>query len=246
MERRLEVVEQMLMCDKCELVNQCHSPVAFFGPAPCDIAVVGEAPGEQEDEQGRPFVGPAGQLIRKHLQEVEIDPDEVAWVNTVSCFPHGTPELAHVTACADNKNAQLDLIKPTFILLLGRTALFAQEPNTDAKYIRGRPFVKNGIINFPTFHPAAALRNRNFEKAMAEDLELFARITNGESWRQFVGEKCVMCGDWAEWFADGLLKCAKHLPDEAHQRLAFVTKQYEATKRRLHPEQLTMEGRVAS
>ena len=109
---RLEIVEEILSCSSCELAVNCNSPVPFHGPAPTDICIVGEAPGATEDVEGRPFVGRAGQLIRVALGDVGVDPDSVAWVNTVSCFPHGTPMLRHVDACHELKMLQLELIAP--------------------------------------------------------------------------------------------------------------------------------------
>ena len=247
MERRLEVMEQIVTCSNCELVDQCESPVPFFGPAPSRIAVIGEAPGEQEDKQGRPFIGPAGKMIRDHLTEVGIDPESLMWINTVNCFPHGSPEIAHIEACAQNKRDQIELADPEYLLLLGKVALFGQRSDVEAKRLRGRAFMFDGRINFPTWHPAAALRNRNYERAMHEDLEVFAEIVNGlRTWISAIGNTCVVCNAWHVWCdEDGLTWCEGHAPKEWHEREAFLQQGYEQAKLRLNPPeptQLAMGG----
>lgn len=236
MDRRLEVMEQIITCERCELVDGCKSPVPFFGPTPCRVAVVGEAPGQQEDDQGRPFIGPAGQMIRSHLQELRIDPESLAWVNTVSCFPHGTPTVDHIDACEGNKKAQVQLIDPEFVLLLGKVPLFGQNRDVDAKRVRGHAFLVDGRVNMPTYHPAAALRNGSFEKAMHEDLETFKQLIDGAPWTSFISDKCAKCGAFQVWVDDqGLPWCESHAPKEYEERLAFLAADQAATRDRLHP-----------
>ena len=85
---RLDVVEQVVSCTRCELHKGCTGPVPMRGQ-PGNVAMVGEAPGETEDRDGRPFVGPAGKLLQDTLDEFNFPPMGV--LNTVSCFPHRTP-----------------------------------------------------------------------------------------------------------------------------------------------------------
>lgn len=208
---RLDVVGQVLTCTACELHAQCTAPVAFRGPTPTRVAVVGEAPGEMEDQQGEPFVGPAGQLLTQLL--IEIGLTDVALVNSVSCFPHGTPTWDHVRACAVNKQVQLDLIDPEFVLLVGRVALKATRPDLDIKRGRGRPFLDHGRVHYATYHPAAALRRDSYLQSMRDDLVGFKRLLT-TAWYQGIPDECAACAIEAVWWEDsGLGWCELHLPD---------------------------------
>lgn len=217
--KRLEVAGQVVSCTNCELHKRCKLPVPFYGPTPSKIVVIGEAPGAQEDQAGQPFIGPAGKMIRKHLAAVNIDTeDEVCWINTASCFPHGTPQSEHIEACAGNKTAQIELADPKYILLLGKVALKAQHSELEMKRVRGKAFLVNGRINFPTYHPSAALRNGDYERAMADDLEQFRALLDADSWLSFAPEHCTTCGKWGEWFyEDGLTHCMNHANHEARE-----------------------------
>lgn len=210
---RLEVADRILNCERCELHARCTLPVPFHGPTPATIAVVGEAPGAQEDKAGQPFVGPAGQMIRKHLEAVGIDPEAICWINTASCFPHGTPQWDHVVACAENKRAQLELADPKWVLLLGKVALRGQNRDLEIKRVRGKAFLIDGRVNFVTYHPSAALRNGNYERAMVEDLQNFKAMIDGGRWTAHISDHCLVCGKWAEWFGeDGMALCLDHSP----------------------------------
>lgn len=205
--------ERILDCEGCALVKGCSAPVPFFGDAPNDIAVLGEAPGQQEDLKGQPFIGPAGQLARKHLREVGLDPEKLTWFNTVSCNPNGTPTAAHVQACSSNREAQRALIDPTWLLVFGRVALQALRPELDIKRGRGRPFVYKGSIAFAAYHPSFALRNRLMEEPFREDLEKFAKMVAGgkDHWWEHVSDRCVACLDYVESFDEtGIGRCARH------------------------------------
>lgn len=239
MTERLEVMEQVVSCEACPLHAKFSGPVFMSGPAPARIAVVGEAPGRQEDEQGAPFVGPAGQVMRRMLGEAGIDPDTVAFVNTVSCFPDGTPEWENVHACADNKAAQLGLVNPEYVLAVGKVALKGFRRELDLKHGRGRPWRQDGRIVFATYHPAAALRNGNYEEAMARDLETFKQMLDSGDWQKFVPLECAGCTSvecvWIEETHLGW--CETHLPDTERPlweaSLARAAAEYEAAKARL-------------
>lgn len=212
---RLQVVEQILDCTGCELHAQCQGPVPFKGPEGARIAVIGEAPGEQEDLQGKPFVGPAGQLLDQLLTDAGIT-EPVAFVNTVSCFPHATPTWDHIGACDDNKQTQLELIDPDYVLLVGRVALKATRPDLDIKRGRGRPFTHQGRIHYATYHPAAALRKLGFEDSMRDDLAQFKQIVDaGPRWTEFIPDTCAGCAIEPAWIEDsGLGWCLIDMPPD--------------------------------
>ncbi len=238
---RLEVRERILGCTACALAAGCSSPVPFSGPTPASIVVLGEAPGGQEDETCAPFVGPAGKLIRKHLEEVGIDLETICFVNTVSCFPHDTPKEAHVIACRPNKLAQIRLANPTWMILLGKVAAQSFRPDLTISQIRGRPFipapltgwgdpaVAPGPVAMATYHPAAALRNRLYETELRRDLERFEAMMASGDWRAHLGETCVACEELWIWLdPEGTPFCERHGPPELQARLAALQADYEA------------------
>jgi uracil-DNA glycosylase family 4 len=233
---RIDVVEQVLSCTRCELHAGCIAPVPMRGE-PGLVAMVGEAPGETEDTEGRPFVGPAGKLLQDILDEFHFPPMGV--LNTVSCYPHATPNWEHIKACTINKWAQIDYFDPKFILLLGKVALRAMRPELDLKRGRARPFRIRGRICFATYHPAAALRNGTYEMGMRSDLEIFREMITapGDRWMTFIPQSCAACPVDAEWFEEdsGLGWCPVHLPpsesDAYEKRQRMIAADLDAVRR---------------
>lgn len=236
---RLDVVEQILDCTRCELAAQCGGPVPFTGPDHPRIAIVGEAPGEQEDRHGRPFVGPAGQLLAALLADAGIT-EPVAHLNTVSCFPHGTPTWDHIRACETNKTTQLDHLDPDYVLLVGRVALKATRADLDIKRGRGRPFAHQGRIHYATYHPAAALRKLAFEDSLRDDLIRFKQVVDaGDAWIEFIPDTCVECAVEPVWLEhSGIGWCAVHMPAEVRAdyeaRRQLLEADLEAARQRSH------------
>lgn len=217
---RLEVMTQVLECESCELVQGCTAPVFASAPDNPRIVVVGEAPGEQEDKQGAPFIGPAGRTLRWLLGEAGIDETTVGFVNTVSCWPRGTPTWDHVHACAKNKIDQIQLLNPAYVLPVGKVALKGFKPHLDIKHGRGRPWIEDGRVHFATYHPAAAMRNGNYEEAMLDDLRTFAELLVASDWSAFTPDTCSGCVNReVVWFEDcGLGWCDVHVPDHERDR----------------------------
>jgi len=157
-------------CAKCPL-HQTRKKVVFgHGPVPCDLMLIGEAPGADEDIQGLPFVGRAGQLLTKILESVGIKrPDDIYIANTLKCRPpdNRTPLASEQEACKHYLDAQIRLIKPKIILLAGSPAVKAvlqsSEPITK---IRGtwQKLPGSEIHFMPIFHPSYLLRNPSKEK----------------------------------------------------------------------------------
>jgi uracil-DNA glycosylase len=214
MDRRAVLAAQIIDCEKCSLHAQCTLPVPFSGE-PGPIVVLGEAPGEQEDKAGRPFVGPAGELLRRLLQRSGIDPEAVAYVNAVSCWPQGSPSWDHIRSCERNKLDQLDYLNPTFVLLLGKVALRSMRPDLDISQSRSRPFIHDGRICFASFHPAAALRNGKYERGLKRDLDAFRNLVDSADWQALIPDDCSRCEELATaWEAtSGLGWCETHMPE---------------------------------
>jgi uracil-DNA glycosylase len=235
---REELVAQIVDCERCELHAQCSLPVPFSGQ-PGPIVVLGEAPGEEEDRVGRPFVGPAGQLLRTLLRHAGLDPESLAYVNTASCFPHGTPSWDHVRSCNQNKWDQIDYLNPTYLLLLGKVALRSIRPDLEISGGRSRPFLHADRICFASYHPSAALRNGKYERGLKRDLDAFVKIVHANDWHTFIPDTCSRCDANAVWWeTTGLGWCPDHLPD--HEKAAYTTRtrqqadQLDAARRRDH------------
>lgn len=248
---RLEVVEQIITCQNCELHAQCSGPVPMRGE-PSRVAIVGEAPGETEDLQGAPFVGPSGKLLQDLLDEFAFPPMGI--LNTISCYPHGTPTWDHLVHCKDNKWAQINYFNPQYLLLVGGVALRGMRPELGLKRGRGRPFKHEGRICFATYHPAAALRHPPFEDSMRADLEVFRELieTGRDGWMKYIPQSCSSCGLDADWFEDsGLGWCPVHMPDsergayEAHRHL-LATEMDAARRRRAEAQRDDGMVRVAN
>ena len=152
-------------CTKCALSKTRTKVVFGHGPVPCDLMLIGEGPGEQEDLSGLPFVGRAGQLLTQVLSSINIDREKDIYIaNIVKCRPpeNRTPQTEETAACYPYLEAQIKLIKPKIILLAGapstKVVLKNEEPISK---IRGQWFKLTGTdINvMPIFHPSYLLRN---------------------------------------------------------------------------------------
>ncbi|MFC1637535.1 uracil-DNA glycosylase [Candidatus Margulisiibacteriota bacterium] len=152
-------------CQKCQLAKGRNKVVFGNGPVPCNLMLIGEAPGADEDAQGLPFVGRAGQLLTKILGSVGIKrPDNIYIANTVKCRPpnNRAPLPKEQESCRPYLEAQIKLVKPKIILLAGSPAVKAMLKSDEAmSKIRGKWTKLPGteIAVMPLFHPAYLLRN---------------------------------------------------------------------------------------
>jgi DNA polymerase len=167
-------------CQLCKLCAGRTTVVFGSGNPRAELVVIGEGPGADEDAQGKPFVGRAGQLLTKMLESVNLSRDEVYITNTVKCRPPGNrnPEPEELAACAPILNAQLTTLQPKVVLSLGSVATQALLGTREAiGKLRGRVHAYGDAVLVPTFHPAFLLRNPGQEyKRMAwEDLKLAKR-----------------------------------------------------------------------
>ena len=162
-------------CNKCKLCSERNNIVFGVGNKNADIMFIGEGPGADEDIQGEPFVGKAGQLMDKAFEALEIKREEVYIANIVKCRPpqNRNPEPDEAKACMDYLRNQVLLIKPKIIVLLGSVALkniLGEEYGITNS--RGRWIEKKGIWYMPTFHPAALLRDESKKIDFWRDLKL--------------------------------------------------------------------------
>jgi DNA polymerase len=180
-EEALQAQEHALQgCHRCRLCEARTTVVFGSGSARAELVVIGEGPGADEDAQGKPFVGRAGQLLTKMLESVKLSRDEVYITNAVKCRPpsNRNPEPDELATCAPFLAAQLAVLQPKVVLALGsiatQTLLRTREP---IGKLRGRLHPFGSAVLIPTFHPAFLLRNPGPEyRRMAwEDLKLAKR-----------------------------------------------------------------------
>lgn len=166
-------------CQKCPLYKTRTNFVFGVGNPKADIVVVGEAPGADEDAQGEPFVGRAGQLLNKILEATGFQREDVFILNILKSRPPGNrnPAPDEIKACKPYLDKQLQLINPKLMLLLGKVAaeslLNTREP---LNKLRGRTHLYNNWKVRITFHPAALLRNPGWKKDTWEDMKQFKEI----------------------------------------------------------------------
>jgi len=160
--------QRVLSCQRCSLAQSRSQVVFGEGRAPAELMLIGEAPGEVEDRTGRPFVGPAGQLLTKILESAGIPREEVYITNVVKCRPPGNrvPTKEEMAACWEWLAAQIALVRPKIIITLGNTPTHWLLGRSEGiNELRGRFFPwKGGIEVFPMFHPSYLLRNPSSEK----------------------------------------------------------------------------------
>lgn len=166
-------------CTLCRL-HQDAKTVCLLGKGPkrCDVMVIGEAPGKEEDEQGVPFVGKSGRMLREMLEDAGLDPEECFITNAVSCRPpeNRQPTKGEIKKCKQWLDYQIAIVKPKFVLLLGNTPLQSITGKEGITRRRGRPFEQDGIIFLPAFHPAFILRDETQRVFLEKDLKTFASI----------------------------------------------------------------------
>ncbi len=170
----LHELEQIVTaCVKCRLAKSRTQVVYGVGSPNADLMFIGEAPGRDEDIQGKPFVGRAGQLLTDIIKAMKLTRDDVYIANVIKCRPpeNRNPEPDEVATCEPFLVRQLELIAPEVIVALGKfaaqTLLRTKTPITQ---LRGRWFDYHGIRLMPTFHPAYLLRNPGDKRLVWEDI----------------------------------------------------------------------------
>ncbi len=176
----LEKLEKLIKdCTACKLCEGRNKFVFGSGNPNADVMCVGEGPGAEEDKQGLPFVGRAGQLLTDILKAIKFERDEVYIANIVKCRPPGnrTPLPDEMDTCLPYLRKQYELIQPKLILCLGLTAakglLKSRESLTS---MRGKIYEFEDAKVMVTYHPAALLRNPNWKRPCWEDLKKFKQL----------------------------------------------------------------------
>ena len=163
-----------LACDKCRLSKSRTQVVYGVGNPKADLMFIGEAPGRDEDLQGEPFVGRAGQLLTDIIKAMKLTRDDVYIANVIKCRPpeNRNPEPDELDACRPYIRQQVEIIQPKVIVTLGR---FALQSLTEKGYAisstRGQWLEYNGVKVMPTYHPAYLLRNPAAKKEVWADMK---------------------------------------------------------------------------
>lgn len=182
--RTLDEMEKMIRdCTKCDLYRSATNLVFGTGNPHATFMVVGEAPGADEDAQGEPFVGRAGQLLNKILEAIHFKREDVYIANILKHRPPGNrkPTPEEVEVCLPYLKKQIELIKPKVILCLGLTAAESLLGTTEGLgRLRGRVLSYEGIPVVVTYHPAALLRNPGWKRPTWEDVQAARQLHDKE------------------------------------------------------------------
>jgi len=161
-------------CRACRLCERRTNIVPGEGDYSARLMLIGEGPGQEEDRQGRPFVGASGALLTRMLSAIDLSRDQVYICNVVKCRPPGnrTPTPDEAAACMGYLRQQFALVRPRVVVLLGKTA--AVNVLHEEIFIgrdHGRWFEQKGVSFMPTYHPSALLRDPALKRAAWEDFQ---------------------------------------------------------------------------
>ena len=171
-------------CRRCALCGRRRHIVFGVGNPEAQLVFVGEGPGRDEDRQGEPFVGAAGELLNRIIQAMKLTREQVYIANIVKCRPPGNrnPEASEITTCLPFLERQLKTLNPRFIVALGKVAaqtlLGCQEPITR---LRGKFYDYHGIQLLPTYHPAYLLRNPAAKRDVWADMQMLMKVYDYEA-----------------------------------------------------------------
>ena len=178
--RMQELDEGIRLCVRCPLHESRTHAVPGEGPVPAAVFFLGEAPGAQEDRQGRPFVGPSGKLLDRLLGTAGLDREEVYITSCVKCRPphNRTPHRDELDICQQAwLNEQLELVDPRVVVLLGKVAIQqVLQSRRSLRQVHGEAVARDGRRYLLTYHPAAAFRVPQTKAGMEEDMAVLKRV----------------------------------------------------------------------
>ena len=186
-----QLVQEIVSCTLCALSQTRTQAVPGEGSISADFMFVGEGPGYHEDQQGKPFVGPAGQLLDKLLASIGLRREDVYIANMVKCRPPGNrdPLPGEIQACQPYLDRQMQIISAKVVVTLGRFSFSKFFPGEAISKARGKPRTWNGRTIFPMYHPAAALHNPSLLPAIEADFQKLRSLVDSEEVLQEEPEK---------------------------------------------------------
>ena len=172
-----KIASEVIGCPLCKLSRSRRNAVPGDGQLSSKLMFIGEAPGKNEDEQGKPFVGAAGMVLNQALEKAGIKRAEVFITNVVKCRPPNNrlPENDERSICRQYLDRQISLIAPKIICILGSTAYSSILGGKSITKNRGKIMERNGQKFFLTIHPAAAIYNKNLRSVLNNDLFLLSK-----------------------------------------------------------------------
>lgn len=173
-----KISDEIKICCKCSLCKTRTNTVPGSGNPKTEIMFVGEGPGKNEDEQGKPFVGAAGKVLDDLLESINLKREDVFITNVVKCRPpmNRDPLPEEVDACRDFLERQVEFIKPKLIVLLGRHSMDRFLPGLKISLDHGKPKRRNGQVYFPVYHPAATIYQRSLRDDLEKDFKKIPKI----------------------------------------------------------------------
>jgi DNA polymerase len=167
-----QLCEEIRACRECELAKHRTKVVPGEGAGDADLVFIGEAPGWHEDQQGRPFVGPAGQFLDQLLASINLRREEVYIANVIKCRPpqNREPLPAEIQNCRKWLDRQIEIVQPQMVVTLGRHSLARYFPNDSIGKVHGKPRKLGGVIYYPMYHPAAALHQGSLRQTIESDM----------------------------------------------------------------------------
>jgi DNA polymerase len=168
-----EIARRVRACTDCPLSAGRTHAVPGEGPSDAKVMFIGEGPGYHEDQQGRPFVGPAGRFLEALLASIDMRREQVFIANMVKCRPPNNrdPLPAEIAACSKYLDRQVELVDPRLIVTLGRYSLAKFFPKESIGRARGRAREVDGRTVYPMMHPAAALHRQELRRTIEEDIK---------------------------------------------------------------------------
>jgi len=170
-----QIAQEVNQCTKCDLHYSRKNGVPGEGPPDASIMFIGEGPGFHENEQGRPFVGPAGRYLDELLEQIGIKREEVFIGNVVKCRPPSNrdPQAEELKACSGILDRQINAINPKVIVTLGRYSMGKFFPHAKISVVHGQAMQVRGRLIIPMYHPAAALHQPSLKSTIEID---FAKL----------------------------------------------------------------------
>ena len=167
-----ELYQEIARCQQCGIAKFRNKVVPGEGAEDADILFIGEAPGWHEDQQGRPFVGPAGQYLDELLASIGLKREQVYIANVIKCRPEANrdPLPAEISNCRKWLERQIDIISPRMIVTLGRYSMAMFFSGKSISKIHGTAQKRDGIIYYAMYHPAAALHQGNLRQVIEADM----------------------------------------------------------------------------
>ncbi len=167
-----ELYQQVALCQQCEIARSRTRVVPGEGAADAAIMFIGEAPGWHEDQQGRPFVGPAGQFLDRLLASIGLKREQVYIANVIKCRPPSNrdPLPTEISNCRPWLDRQMEIIRPRMIVTLGRYSMAMFFPGKTISKIHGTAQSRDNIIYYAMYHPAAALHQQSLRQTIEADM----------------------------------------------------------------------------